>query len=293
MKTSISTNHLLAHINSGGRITLLDVRRETDVMASECKISGAEWHSPESVEDWEGEIPKNRKAVVYCVKGGQVSQSVARYLVEKGVDAVFLEGGINAWQEGGLPIQDNPLIRRSYTLQNSDIDILRNAGMSDDDIAHSTKVAEKALEIANRIKKPLDMELIGRGALFHDLGKARTHTMEHGKVGVEMGASLGLSKEITDIMEKHIRGGLTPAEAEELNLPVKDYTLCRLEERIVIYADRLVDIITENIVPIQDEKDAEEQFEHILSTIVKYGKNDITLKRYLNYHKEIQDLTAL
>ena len=182
--------------------------------------------------------------------------------------------------------------RRSYTIQDSDLEILRNTGMSEEDIAHSTKVAQKALEIAARIKKPLDMELIGRGALFHDLGKARTHAMEHGMIGAEVGASLGLSKEITDIMEKHIRGGLTPAEAEELGLPVKDYTLYRLEERIIIYADRLVDIITEDIVPIKDEKEAEQQFEHILSTIAKYGKNDITMKRYLKYHKEIQGLSV-
>ncbi|WP_459917229.1 hypothetical protein [Desulfocicer niacini] len=66
-------------------------------------------------------------------------------------------------------------------------------------------------------------------------------------------------------MEKHIRGGLPQTEAEELALPVKDYTLYRLEERIVVYADRLVDIITEEIVPIKDEKEAEDQFEHILS----------------------------
>ncbi|MFH2060323.1 MAG: HDIG domain-containing metalloprotein [Pseudomonadota bacterium] len=292
MTSSINTNDLLALMNSGDRLTLLDVRRETDVMASECKIKGAEWRSPEAVETWEGEILPENKTVVYCVKGGQVSQSVARHLVEKGIGAVFLEGGIKAWQETGQAIQDNPLNRRSYTIQDSDIEILRNAGMSEEDIAHSTKVAQKALEIAARIKKPLDMELIGRGALFHDLGKARTHAMEHGKIGAEMGSSLGLSKEITDMMEKHIRGGLTSAEAEELGLPVKDYTLYRLEERIVIYADRLVDIITEDIVPIQDEKEAEEQFEHILSTIVKYGKNDITLKRYLKYHREIQGLSA-
>lgn len=293
MTSSINTNDLLELMNSGDRLILLDVQRETDVMASECKIKGAEWRSPESVETWENEISKTHKTVVYCVKGGQVSQSVAKHLVEKGIDAVFLEGGIKAWQETDQPIQANPLNRRSYTIRDSDIEILENAGMSEEDIAHSTKVAQKALEIAARIKKPLDMELIGRGALFHDLGKARTHAMEHGEIGAEMGTSLGLSKEITDIMEKHIRGGLTPAEAEELGLPLKDYTLYRLEERIVIYADRLVDIITEDIVPIQDEKEAEDQFEHILSTIAKYGKNDITLKRYLNYHREIQGLSAL
>ncbi len=109
-------------------------------------------------------------------------------------------------------------------------------------------------------------------------------------IGAEMGKVMGLPEVINAIMEKHIRGGLTDEEAIELNLPVKDYTLHRLEERIIIYADRLVDIITEDIVSISEEIEAEERFEEILRTIPKYGKNDITLTRYLGYHREIQNL---
>ncbi|MDP3297033.1 MAG: hypothetical protein Q8N09_05485 [Thermodesulfovibrionia bacterium] len=92
-------------------------------------------------------------------------------------------------------------------------------------------------------------------------------------------------------MEKHIRGGLTKDEAEELGLPVKDYSLKTLEEKIVIYADRLVDIITDGIVNIGgDEKKAERRFEEILREYPKYGKNEKTLKRYIGYHREIQGL---
>ncbi|OGW32813.1 MAG: hypothetical protein A2X59_10430 [Nitrospirae bacterium GWC2_42_7] len=178
----------------------------------------------------------------------------------------------------------------SYKIDNSDIEILRNSGVSEDDIKHCRKVAEKALEIAERITADIDMELVARGALFHDLGKAKTHEMEHGKIGAEMGKKIGLPEAVTDIMEKHIRGGLTEPEARELNLPVKDYTLRKLEERIVIYADRLVDIITDGIVLIKDEKEAEDKFEKILKAVAKYGKNKITLDRYLSYHKEIQGL---
>lgn len=177
-----------------------------------------------------------------------------------------------------------------YKILENDISILRGAGVSEDDIEHCKRVAEKALEIAERTGAKMDMELVGRGALFHDLGKAKTHGMEHGKIGAELGKEIGLPKEITDIMEKHIRGGLTPDEARELGLPVKDYTLGRLEERIVIYADRLVDIIMDGIVSIKDEKEAEDRFEEILKSIPKYGKNEATLVRYLGYHREIQGL---
>ncbi len=176
----------------------------------------------------------------------------------------------------------------------ADIEILRKAGMNATDLAHSIKVAEKSLEIARRIsaasKVEIDMELVGRGAFFHDLGKVKTHAMEHGKIGAEMGAALGLPAAITAIMDKHIRGGLSEAEALELGLPVKDYTLHTLEERIVIYADRQVDIITDGIVAIASEQDAEDRFVAILQDNIKYGKNAVTLARYVGYDAEIQGL---
>jgi len=178
----------------------------------------------------------------------------------------------------------------THHLRDSDLAMLREAGVSEPDIAHCVKVAEKALEIAERTGAPLDFELVGRGALFHDLGKARTHDIEHGKIGAELGARLGLPKPLLDIMEKHVRGGLTPEEAVELGLPVKDYTLRTLEERIVIYADRLVDIITDPNRIVSNELEAEERFEEILTTDVRYGKNALTLERYLGYHLEVQAL---
>ncbi|MEK6692553.1 MAG: HDIG domain-containing metalloprotein [Nitrospirota bacterium] len=181
-----------------------------------------------------------------------------------------------------------------YKIQDSDIALLRKAGVSENDVRHCVKVAEKALEIAERTGSDVNMELIGRGALFHDLGKAKTHEIEHGKIGAELGSQLGLIREITDIMEKHIRGGLTEEEARELGLPVKDYTLKTLEERIVIYSDRLVDIIMDGIVDIGgDELEAERRFEEILMEYPKYGKNKKTLNRYLEYHREMQGLMSI
>lgn len=179
-----------------------------------------------------------------------------------------------------------------YAIQATDVEMLRGAGVAEPDVAHSLKVAEKALEIARRVKAVVDMELVGRGALFHDLGKARTHAIEHGMLGAGMGRALGLPQAVTDIMEKHIRGGLTRGEAVELGLPDKDYTLHALEERIVIYADRLVDIITDGIVELDSERDAEARFAAILRDNINYGKNALTLERYLGYHAEIQGLMS-
>lgn len=178
----------------------------------------------------------------------------------------------------------------NYSIQHADIKLLRGAGVSEEDVAHCVRVAEKALELADRMNFYLDLELICRGALFHDLGKAKTHEIEHGRIGAELGKKLGLPDKVTAIMEKHIRGGLTAAEAVVLGLPVKDYSLSSLEEKIVIYADRLVDIITDGLVPLASEAAAEKDFEVILSTFHRYGKNAMTLSRYIGYHEEIQGL---
>ena len=183
---------------------------------------------------------------------------------------------------------------RDYSLDMADIKLLQDAGMCAEDLEHSLKVAGKALEIARRVvaasRTPVDMELVGRGALFHDLGKVKTHGMEHGKIGAEMGAALGLPVTITDIMQKHIRGGLSIEEAMELGLPIRDYTLRTLEERIIIYADRIVDIIWDGIEKVSSQQDAEDRFIDILEGNIKYGKNAQTLERYRGYHAEIQDL---
>ncbi|MDJ0991359.1 MAG: HDIG domain-containing protein, partial [Desulfobacterales bacterium] len=102
-------------------------------------------------------------------------------------------------QSGGVP--GSEALR--YSVAQADIDLLRANGVSEDDIAHCLKVAEKALEIAYRTSQVLDFEFVGRGALFHDLGKGKTHAIEHGKIGAEMGRALGLPEPINAVMEKH------------------------------------------------------------------------------------------
>ena len=121
-------------------------------------------------------------------------------------------------------------------------------------------------------------------------GSARPTKWSTARSAPSLGKKIGLPEAITSIMEKHIRGGLTEAEAQEFCLPVKDYTLRRLEERIVIYADRLVDIIHDGIVTLKSEAEAETRFEEILKAYPKYGKNAVTMERYLGYHREIQGL---
>ena len=184
------------------------------------------------------------------------------------------------------------LLHVAEDLLMKDIATLVKAGCPEEAVQHSLEVARKALEIASRVMIPVDKLLIARGAIFHDLGKSKTYGMEHGEIGAKMAEELGLEEEIRQIILKHIRGGLTEGEAVELGLPVRDYTLRTPEEKIVIYADRMVDIYMDGIVLDTNEKKAEEQFMEILSNYDKYGKNPVTMQRYLALHDEIHGWMA-
>lgn len=121
-----------------------------------------------------------------------------------------------------------------------DENILKHAGCSPGVIAHCLAVTETALEFAKRIKQvPVDMELVHLGALFHDIGRARTHGIDHALVGVEIGKRIGLPAAVLNIIERHIGAGITADEAERLGLPRKDYLPATPEEKIVSYADNL------------------------------------------------------
>jgi rhodanese-related sulfurtransferase len=84
---------------------LFDVRRKADYVISPKKISGAVWRNPEMINEWSTELSVGRQIVVYCVKGGSVSQSVAERLGREGHNVAFLEGGIKSWVESGEPVE--------------------------------------------------------------------------------------------------------------------------------------------------------------------------------------------
>ena len=178
----------------------------------------------------------------------------------------------------------------SKVVSEEDLAILLKAGLSEADIRHSILVAEKALDIAGRTGKVLDMVLVARGAVFHDLGKALTHSYQHGEIGAEMGKRFGLPKAVTDIARKHFHGGITSKEAEILDLPDIDYTPRLLEERIILYADRLIDILTEGVFNFRNDQEAENRFEEIITHYQGYEKDKPTSGRYLAYHREISRL---
>jgi len=100
MTTSITSAELKDKLTEKTKFCVIDVRRKADYEKSPEMIEGASWHDPEKIEEWSTALPKDQDLVVYCVKGGSVSQSVANALQENHPGVRFLEGGILGWQDG-------------------------------------------------------------------------------------------------------------------------------------------------------------------------------------------------
>jgi len=148
---------------------------------------------------------------------------------------------------------------------------------------HSLKVAEKALEISEKITKvEIDEDLIEIGALLHDIGRAKTHGFNHALLGGEMLLERGFSYKLVRICETHILGGLDKEDAREVGLPEKDYLPISIEEKIICLADKYMSGTKEVTL--------EQRFEKWFS---KYGKTRILVKakkRIELIEKEIESL---
>jgi Fe-Mn family superoxide dismutase len=82
---------------------VLDVRRKRVYEKAATVLPGAQWRDPDRVADWCDTVPKDKPVVVYCIYGHEVGRSTALALRARGINARFLEGGIDAWQRAGQP----------------------------------------------------------------------------------------------------------------------------------------------------------------------------------------------
>ena len=122
--------------------------------------------------------------------------------------------------------------------------LLRQSGCRQNVIRHVEAVSELACEIAEASKERgynVDVKLVEIGALLHDIGRSKTHTVHHAVVGAEIARSLGLPEQVVSIIKKHVGGGIVATEAKKLGWPKDVYVPQTIEEKIVCYADKLVD----------------------------------------------------
>lgn len=86
-------------------VEVIDVRRKEDYAADNSVIPGSTWFDPTNIDNWCTTLPENKEVVLYCVRGGGVSNSVVDTLQAKGLKARFIEGGIAAWKEAGGKVE--------------------------------------------------------------------------------------------------------------------------------------------------------------------------------------------
>ena len=175
---------------------------------------------------------------------------------------------------------------REETLPTSDFafDLLKELKVPYNVRRHSLKVADKALEIAERIKSnEIDIDLIEIGALLHDIGRCQTHGFKHALIGAKLIRERGLPERIARICETHILGGLDKEDAKQVGLPERDFLPVTLEEKIICLADKYFAGTKE----VSIEQRFKKWFE-------KYGKTPILVKakaRIENIQEEIKNLS--
>jgi len=121
---------------------------------------------------------------------------------------------------------------------------LRETGCKDNVIRHAEAVSALAVEIAEACIKrgyDVDVKLVEIGALLHDIGRARTHSVHHAVLGAEIARARGLPEPVLSIIKRHVGGGITAREARKLGWPKDVYVPLTLEEKVVSYADKLIE----------------------------------------------------
>jgi len=124
------------------------------------------------------------------------------------------------------------------------IQYLHQAGCLGNVIKHCKAVARLAVKFAEVCGKrgiEVDSELVEIGALLHDIGRARTHSVHHALIGAEIAKSLGMPESVISIIRRHVGGGITQREAKKLGWPSGIYIPQTIEEKIVSYADKLIE----------------------------------------------------
>ena len=101
MNKTITPAELRSRIESGENITLLDLRKQADFDADPVLIPGAVKLDPSKVAEWEDIVPGKANTVIYCARGGSISQSIQKHFEQKGISVPYIEGGFEAWKSIG------------------------------------------------------------------------------------------------------------------------------------------------------------------------------------------------
>jgi uncharacterized protein (TIGR00295 family) len=128
---------------------------------------------------------------------------------------------------------------REYRLDRDILELWDRYNLAENVRKHCIAVAELAEKIA--VASNADVDLVVRGALLHDIGRAVTHDpFLHFVKSGEILRKEGFDDKIVKIAERHFSAGMSKEEAVFFKVPKGNYMPETLEEKIVSLADNLI-----------------------------------------------------
>jgi len=95
---------LAAQLRTSEAPLVIDVRKSDAFLASGYTVPGALRRDPGELGSWARTLPEAQSVLVYCVHGHEVSRNAMHFLRERGINASYLQGGIEAWHQQGFPV---------------------------------------------------------------------------------------------------------------------------------------------------------------------------------------------
>ncbi|MHA1226289.1 MAG: HD domain-containing protein [Candidatus Hodarchaeales archaeon] len=147
-------------------------------------------------------------------------------------------------------------------------------------IDHAINTTQTAMEIAERLKilfPDLNCNIVLSGAMLHDIGRSKSHYINHGIIGAEILKTNRYPDCLANIAENHIFAGITKKEAPRFGLPKRDFIPKTLEEKIIAYSDNI------------SKRGTRLNTEQVIKRFSKYLEpNDPVLERVKDLHHEIE-----
>jgi uncharacterized protein (TIGR00295 family) len=130
----------------------------------------------------------------------------------------------------------------------------RKYGSDERIIRHCETVADVARVLALEFElrgKKVDVKVVVAAAMLHDIGRSRVQTVMHGVEGARIVEGEGADPKVVEAIRRHVGAGISSEEASKLGMPHFDYIPRTLEERIVCFADKMVD--SDRVRPFEGE----------------------------------------
>jgi uncharacterized protein len=162
--------------------------------------------------------------------------------------------------------------------------LLKEKGCTQEVVEHCKRVSIKADEIAEKINSrgyKVNVALVRIGGMLHDIGRCKTNDVSHGVEGGKIVRMLG-EEELARIVERHVGGGIEAGEID--GLPKKDFMPETLEEKVVCYADKLIEELPDGV------KENEDASHEIAKLEKKFGKEHPAPKRLKKIDEELKKL---